>query len=82
MRSTSFEGQLLDQVNSISEDQMKLSNETLQDLGKLGEGASGEVRKVRHLPTGMVMAKKVNLALRIPLLLSLGRSCRIVVCDR
>ncbi|KAI5475177.1 transcription factor (Snd1/p100) [Pseudohyphozyma bogoriensis] len=32
--------------------------ETLKDLGRLGEGASGEVRKVLHLPTGLVMAKK------------------------
>lgn len=35
---------------------------TLVDLGKLGEGASGEVRKVRHTPSGRVMAKKVSKA--------------------
>lgn len=33
--------------------------ETLEDMGRLGEGASGEVRKVRHIPTGKIMAKKV-----------------------
>lgn len=34
---------------------------TLKDLGRLGEGASGEVRRVLHLPSGIVMAKKVGL---------------------
>jgi mitogen-activated protein kinase kinase len=33
---------------------------TLKDLGRLGEGASGEVRKVMHRPTGVIMAKKVS----------------------
>lgn len=31
-----------------------------QDLGRLGEGAAGEVRKVLHVPTGQVMAQKVG----------------------
>lgn len=39
-------------------DEYVLSAETLQDLGRLGEGASGEVRKVLHKPSGTVMAKK------------------------
>lgn len=32
----------------------------LKDLGRLGEGASGEVRRVLHVPSGTVMAKKVR----------------------
>ena len=43
---------------NIGGDDYKLSTETLQDLGKLGEGASGEVRRVLHKPSGTVMAKK------------------------
>jgi mitogen-activated protein kinase kinase len=32
----------------------------LEILGRLGEGASGEVKKARHTPTGLLMAKKVS----------------------
>ncbi len=32
----------------------------LDILGRLGEGASGEVKKARHRPTGLLMAKKVS----------------------
>lgn len=41
-------------------DDFDMSPGALQDLGRLGEGASGEVRKVLHKPTGLVMAKKVR----------------------
>ena len=59
-RSTSFEGALIAETSqmSIGGDDYKLSPETLQDLGRLGEGASGEVRKVLHKPSNTVMAKK------------------------
>ncbi|GAA5948198.1 hypothetical protein JCM3765_001308 [Sporobolomyces pararoseus] len=40
------------------EDDLDMSPGALQDLGRLGEGASGEVRKVLHKPSGLVMAKK------------------------
>jgi len=42
------------------DDELDISPGALQDLGRLGEGASGEVRKVLHKPTGLVMAKKVS----------------------
>lgn len=42
------------------EDDLDMSPGALQDLGRLGEGASGEVRKVLHKPSGLVMAKKVS----------------------
>lgn len=50
------------------EDALDISPATLEDLGRLGEGASGEVRKVLHKPTGIVMARKVRsrAALRLP----------------
>ncbi|KAM0791444.1 hypothetical protein ACM66B_005899 [Microbotryomycetes sp. NB124-2] len=37
---------------------IEVTASTLQDLGRLGEGVSGEVRKVLHKPSGIVMAKK------------------------
>ncbi|GAA5926825.1 hypothetical protein JCM1841_001998 [Sporobolomyces salmonicolor] len=40
------------------DDELDISPEALEDLGRLGEGASGEVRRVLHKPTGLVMAKK------------------------
>lgn len=36
--------------------------DNLVTLARLGEGASGEVRKCRHTPTGMIMAVKVSKA--------------------
>ena len=57
-RSQSFEGQLMAETSHGDGDEYVLSAGTLQDLGRLGEGASGEVRKVLHKPSGTVMAKK------------------------
>lgn len=42
-------------------DEIEVTPGTLEDLGRLGEGASGEVRRVKHRPSGVVMAKKVRL---------------------
>lgn len=36
-----------------------LRNEDLKDLQELGQGNGGSVKKVQHLPTGALMAKKV-----------------------
>jgi len=60
VRSTSFEGALAEKSLRVQGEDYKLSPETLEDLGRLGEGASGEVRKVRHNPSGTIMAKKVR----------------------
>jgi len=61
-RSQSFEGALMAETShvNVNGDDYKLCPNALQDLGKLGEGASGEVRKVLHKPSGTVMAKKVR----------------------
>ncbi|GAA5893448.1 hypothetical protein JCM8208_000804 [Rhodotorula glutinis] len=40
------------------DDALDISPSTIEDRGRLGEGASGEVRKVLHKPTGLIMAKK------------------------
>ncbi|GAA5863216.1 hypothetical protein JCM3774_000815 [Rhodotorula dairenensis] len=37
---------------------LDISPQTIKDLGRLGEGASGEVRRVLHVPSQIVMAKK------------------------
>lgn len=44
------------------DDALDISPATIEDRGRLGEGASGEVRKVLHKPTGLIMAKKVRLS--------------------
>ena len=38
-----------------------MSLEDFKDQGELGEGNGGVVMKVVHLPSGLVMAKKVSL---------------------
>ncbi|EJF63442.1 kinase [Dichomitus squalens] len=38
-----------------------LRNEDLKDLRELGQGNGGSVKKVEHLPTGTIMAKKIVL---------------------
>lgn len=47
------------------DDALDISPSTIEDRGRLGEGASGEVRKVLHKPTGLIMAKKVRSYLRL-----------------
>lgn len=37
-----------------------LRNEDLTDLQELGQGNGGSVKKVEHIPTGTIMAKKVE----------------------
>jgi len=61
VRSTSFEGALNAAEGSsinLGGDDYKLLSSAFQDLGRLGEGASGEVRKVLHKPSGVIVAKK------------------------
>lgn len=50
-----------DALESAVEPIMEVTAATIQDLGRLGEGASGEVRRVMHRPSGVIMAKKVSL---------------------
>ncbi|KAJ7364919.1 ste7-like protein [Mycena albidolilacea] len=48
----------LDMSNEIKFD---LRNEDLKDLHELGQGNGGSVKKVEHVPTGTIMAKKIVL---------------------
>ncbi|GAA5854405.1 hypothetical protein JCM8547_001810 [Rhodosporidiobolus lusitaniae] len=56
--SSGYESSGLSGTEDEDEDALDISPAAIEDMGRLGEGASGEVRKVRHKPTGMVMAKK------------------------
>lgn len=66
-RSTSYEGALIAETSSaiVNDQEYKLSSDSLKDLGRLGEGASGEVRKVLHKPSNIIMAKKVRSSLAV-----------------
>ncbi|KZT12116.1 kinase [Laetiporus sulphureus 93-53] len=44
-----------------SQTKYDLRNEDLEDLQELGQGNGGSVKKVRHSPTGTIMAKKIVL---------------------
>lgn len=39
-----------------------LKNEDLKDMQELGQGNGGSVKKVEHVPTGTIMAKKVSIS--------------------
>lgn len=43
-----------------SERKYDLRNEDLRDMQELGQGNGGSVKKVEHVPTGTIMAKKVS----------------------
>lgn len=38
----------------------ELTDDDLEKLGELGSGNGGVVMKVRHLPSGLIMARKVS----------------------
>ncbi|KAG5338935.1 hypothetical protein C0989_005569 [Termitomyces sp. Mn162] len=44
-----------------AEHKFDLRNEDLKDLQELGQGNGGSVKKVEHVPTGTIMAKKIVL---------------------
>ncbi|KAI5897116.1 ste7-like protein [Schizophyllum commune H4-8] len=41
-----------------AETKLDLRNEDLRDIRELGQGNGGSVKKVEHMPTGIIMAKK------------------------
>lgn len=64
--SSSARGQHLPSISTNDEHEAEdadadlVLKDNLETLARLGEGASGEVRKCRHTPTGMIMAVKVS----------------------
>ncbi|GAA6001471.1 hypothetical protein JCM10207_006683 [Rhodosporidiobolus poonsookiae] len=56
--SSGYDSSALSGTDDEDDDAFDISPEAIVDKGRLGEGASGEVRKVLHKATGLVMAKK------------------------
>ena len=49
----------------------------LELMGELGRGAYGVVDKMRHVPSGLIMAVKVGSSSRSPPPLSVARQTRV-----
>lgn len=52
--------QKLATLDMNAETKLDLRNEDLKELQELGQGNGGSVKKVEHVPTGKIMAKKVR----------------------
>ncbi|THH30045.1 hypothetical protein EUX98_g4156 [Antrodiella citrinella] len=51
----------LAKLDMNAESKYDLKNEDLRDIHELGQGNGGSVKKVEHVPTGTIMAKKIVL---------------------
>lgn len=56
--SKNYHSALSEKLAKFGED---LKNEDLKDVQELGQGNGGSVKKVEHIPTGTIMAKKIVL---------------------
>ena len=56
-----YKSSLYDTIAKMEGGELKieLRNEDFKDLHDLGQGNGGSVKKVEHIPTGIIMAKKV-----------------------
>lgn len=59
--------QKLANLDMNAETKYDLRDEDLKELQELGQGNGGSVKKVQHIPTGKIMAKKVSKPPDIPL---------------
>jgi len=57
---SNYQSTLTQQLDALSLGQVALKAEDLREVGDLGSGNSGSVKKVLHVPTGTLMAKKVR----------------------
>jgi mitogen-activated protein kinase kinase len=58
---TTLQQQLADlEINGDSDRKLDLKLEDLIELSDLGHGNGGSVKKVKHTPSGLIMAKKVR----------------------
>lgn len=65
---TTLQQQLADlEINGDSEKKLDLKLEDLKELSDLGQGNGGSVKKVRHVPSGTIMAKKVRYIIEVTL---------------
>ena len=51
---------LQDQIGEMGQPKYDLKNEDLREIGELGQGNGGSVKKVEHTPTNTIMAKKAS----------------------
>ena len=57
---SNYQSTLTQQLEALSLGQVALKAEDLREVGDLGSGNGGSVKKVLHVPTGTIMAKKVR----------------------
>jgi hypothetical protein len=57
---SNYQSALTQQLEALSLGQATMKAEDLREIGDLGSGNGGSVKKVTHLPTGTTMAKKVR----------------------
>jgi len=57
---SNYQSTLTQQLEALSLGQVALKAEDLREVGDLGSGNGGSVKKVLHVPTGTLMAKKVR----------------------
>ena len=63
-QKSNYHSRLTEQIATLdmnSEKKLDLKNEDLKELAELGQGNGGSVKKVVHVPTGTLMAKKVRI---------------------
>lgn len=58
---SNYQSTLTQQLEALSLGKETLKAEDLREIGDLGSGNGGSVKKVTHIPTGTTMAKKVNI---------------------
>jgi mitogen-activated protein kinase kinase len=71
---SNYQSTLTQQLEALSLGQVALKAEDLREVGDLGSGNGGSVKKVLHIPTGTIMAKKVR---RIPRICVGHRCCSV-----
>jgi mitogen-activated protein kinase kinase len=57
---SNYQSTLTQQLEALSLGQVALKAEDLREVGDLGSGNGGSVKKALHVPTGTLMAKKVR----------------------
>lgn len=57
---SNYQSTLTQQLEALSLGKETLRAEDLREIGDLGSGNGGSVKKVTHIPTGTTMAKKVR----------------------
>jgi len=58
-KSQKSEEQLAEMISKLKLRKMDLKDEDLDNIGELGSGSSGVVKKAIHTPSGLIMARKI-----------------------